>query len=120
MKSPLASETRTRSALPGESCVSQLAQVFSEVTPLRIPVRVTALRKRGRIRKENVVIEFGTASEVLFACALPVEFDDRVRLENSDGSFDVEACVVAVRYHEGRRAVAARFASKVVNWLIQR
>ena len=119
MKSPLESETRTQSALSGESCVSLLAQSFPGVAPLRIPVRLTALRKGGRMRKENVVIEFGTASEVLFASALPLEFDDRVRLENSDGSLDVEASVVAVRYHDGRRAVAARFSTKVVNWLIQ-
>ena len=102
------------------SCVTQLAQFFSGVTPLRIPVQVTARLKGGRMLKENTVIEFGTAGEVLFASALPLEFDDRVRLENADGSLDAEASVVAVRYHEGRGAVAARFSTKVANWIIQR
>ena len=115
-----AMQTATASASGRESGLDQLAQFFSDVMPLRIPVQVTALLKGGRILREGAVIEFGTASEVLFASALPLEFEDRVRLENSDGSFDAEASVVAVRYHEGRRAVAARFSTKVANWIIQR
>jgi hypothetical protein len=106
---------------PGrETGLDQLAQFFSDVTPLRLPVQVTALLKGGRMLKENALIEFGTPREVLFASALPLEFEDRVRLENSDGSLDAEASVVAVRYHEGHRAVAARFSTKVANWIIQR
>jgi hypothetical protein len=115
-----ASESSAGTFASGESCATQLAQFFSEVTPLRIPVQVTALLKGGRMLKENTVIEFGTASEVLFASVLPLEFDDRVRVENADGSLDADASVVAVRYHEGRRAVAARFSTKVTNWIIQR
>jgi hypothetical protein len=103
----------------GESGVNLLAQFFCNVTPLRIPIQVTALLKGGRIMRESVVLEFGTPYEVLFASALPLEFNDRVRLENSDGSLDAEATVVAVRYHEGRRAVAARFITKMANWIIQ-
>jgi hypothetical protein len=106
---------------PGEDTgLEQLAQFFCDVTPMRIPVQVTALLNGGRTLKESALIEFGTAGEVLFASALPLEFEDRVRLENSDGSLDTEACVVAVRYHDGRRAVAARFSTKVANWIIQR
>jgi hypothetical protein len=108
------------SAPGGETGLDQLAQFFADVTPMRIPVQVTALLKGGRMLKESALIEFGTANEVLFASALPLEFEDRVRLENSDGSLDTEACVVAVRYHQGRRSVAARFSTKVANWIIQR
>jgi hypothetical protein len=50
---------------------------------------------------------------------LPLEFEDRVRLVNSDGSFDAQATVVAVRYHGGRKAVAARFVSDVGNWIVK-
>ncbi len=65
------------------------------------------------------MIEFGTAQEVIFASSLPLEFEDRVRLMNSDGSLDARATVVAVRYHEGRKAVAARFLGEVGNWIIK-
>ena len=115
-----ATHTGATSASGAETGLDQLAQFFSDVTPIRIPVQVTARLKGGRMLKERALIEFGTASEVLFASALPLEFDDRLRLENSDGSLDAEAAVVAVRYHQGHRAVAARFSTKVANWIIQR
>ena len=47
-----------------------------------------------------------------------LEFADRIRLQNSDGSLDVEASVVAVQYHDGQIAVAARFDRKVDNWIV--
>jgi hypothetical protein len=56
----------------------------------------------------------------LFASELPLEFDDQVRLENSDGTLQIEARVVAVQYHNGRTAVAARFTQPISNWIIQR
>jgi len=65
------------------------------------------------------VIEFGTPHEVLFACATPLEFADILHLRNSDGSLDAEASVVAVQYHPGSTAVAARFVKSVPNWIIK-
>ncbi len=65
------------------------------------------------------MIEFGTAQEVIFSSSLPLEFEDRVRLCNSDRSLDARATVVAVRYHEGRKAVAVRFLGEVGNWIIK-
>jgi len=56
---------------------------------------------------------------VLFASTLPLEFEDRVRILNSDGSLDAGAKVVAVRYHDGRKAVATRFVGDVGNWIIK-
>jgi len=50
---------------------------------------------------------------------LPLEFEDRVRILNSDGSLDAGATVVAVRYHDGRKAVATRFVGEVGNWIIK-
>jgi hypothetical protein len=69
--------------------------------------------------QEQTVVEFGTVNEVLFSSSLPLEFEDGVRVVNSDGSFDTSAVVVAVRYHEGRKAVAARFVGEVSNWIIK-
>ncbi len=68
---------------------------------------------------ENTAIEFGTSREVLFACSIPLEFADIVRLRNSDGSLDAEASVVAVQYHPGKTIVAARFLREVPNWIVK-
>ena len=68
---------------------------------------------------ENTVIEFGTPQEVLFSSQLPLEFEDKVRLMNQDGSFNAEAKVVAVQFEGGNMAVAARFTGNVSNWIIK-
>lgn len=102
-----------------QTCVEKLAQLFPGASAIRIPVRVTTAGAGRRHLQEQTVIEFGTAHEVLFSSSLPLEFEDRVRLVNSDGSFDARATVVAVRYHGGGKAVAARFVSEVGNWIIK-
>ena len=102
-----------------QTCVEKLAQLFPGASPVRLPVRVVALGTGPRRLEENTVIEFGTAHEVLFASTLPLEFEDQVQIRNSDGSLNACARVVAVRYHEGRKAVAARFVGEVGNWIIK-
>jgi hypothetical protein len=99
--------------------VEKLAQIFPNASAVRIPVRVMTTVAGQRRLQEQTVIEFGTAQEVIFASSLPLEFEDRVRVSNSDGSLDARATVVAVRYHEGRKAVAARFLGEVGNWIIK-
>jgi hypothetical protein len=105
--------------LAGQTCVEKLAQLFPCVSPVRIAVSVATVTTGRRPLQEQTVIEFGTPTEVLFASTLPLEFEDRVRLSNSDGSLDAHAIVVAVRYHDGRKAVAARFVGEVGNWIIK-
>jgi hypothetical protein len=113
-------EVAAISAVAELSCVEKLAQLFPGASPMRIPVRVSTVIQSGRRRlEEQAVIEFGTAHEVLFSSTLPLEFEDQIRLENSEGSLDTRANVVAVRYHGGRKAVAVRFEGKVGNWIIQ-
>jgi hypothetical protein len=112
-------ETGIVSGSADQTCVVKLAQLFPSATPVRIPVRVTTLGTGRRRLQEQTVIEFGTAHEILFASSLPLEFEDHLRVLNSDGSFDARATVVAVRYHEGRKAVAARFLAEVGNWIIK-
>jgi len=103
-----------------QSCVEKLAQLFPNVLAVRIPVRVSTVAINGcRRLDEQTVIEFGTAHEVLFSSTLPLEFEDQVRVENSDGSLDTRATVVAARYHDGCKAVAVRFMSQVGNWIIK-
>jgi hypothetical protein len=102
-----------------ETSLARLAELFPDASPVRIAVQVTALRAGAGNLQENTVIEFGTPREILFASGLPLEFDDKVRVTNSDRSLDATASVVAVQYYDGRKAVAARFLVPVGNWIIQ-
>jgi hypothetical protein len=103
----------------GQTCVEKLAELFPQASPVRIAVCVSAIGVGRRAEQEQTLIEFGTEREVLFASNLPLEFEDRVRLRNSDGSLDARATIVAVRYHSGRKAVAARFEKEVENWIVK-
>jgi hypothetical protein len=101
-----------------ESYVERLARFFPSAIRVRIPVRVRPIAADADTT-ENTVIEFGTANEVLFASALPLEFEDKVHLKSADGSLDTEADVVAVQLNNGKMAVAARFTRKISNWIIK-
>lgn len=104
-----------------ESCVAKLARFFPEAVPVHIPVRVTRMGAKGTATPaENTIIQFGTPQEVLFASGLPLDFEDKIRVENSDGSLETEAEIVALQLHNGDTAVAARFLRDVTNWIIKR
>lgn len=113
------SEAEVATVLREQTCVEKLAQLFPGVSPVRIPVRVIATVAGRSPLQDQTTIEFGTPCEVLFSSTLPLQFEDQVRLMNSDGSLDARATVVAVRYHGGRKAVAARFIDSVENWIIK-
>ena len=102
-----------------ERFVGRLAQFFPGAAPVRVPVQVTGGDIGGVSLTENTVIEYGTAQEVLFASSLPLEFADRLRLRNADGSLESDVYVVALQYQSGRTAVAARFAHPVANWIVK-
>ena len=69
--------------------------------------------------QEATVLEFGGAEHAIFLSTLPLEFDDRVRLEAVEQGRPAEATVVAVQYHKGRKAVAVRFLQGHCNWMTQ-
>jgi hypothetical protein len=112
--------TATARALQPE-LVGRLAKFFPQATPVRIPVMLSRSEGAGKQKSPfaETVIEFGTPHEVLFAIDRPLEFADRVLLESKDGSFRVEASVVAVQYHTNRTVVAARFLKDVPNWIVK-
>lgn len=101
-----------------ETSITKLAKFFRDATPVRIPVRLTREVGDGSAT-ETTVIEFGTPQEVLFTSNLPLQFADRLRVENSDGTLNVQASVVALQHHRGRTAVAARFTHQVGNWIVK-
>jgi hypothetical protein len=102
-----------------EGCVNKLAQFFPRAYPVHIQVKVLASRLGARRFVETAVVEFATSTEALFASTLPVEFNDHVRIEESDGSLIAEASVVAVQYHQNRKAVAVRFLTAPRHWILK-
>lgn len=101
-----------------ESAVGRLARFFPDAAPMRISVTVSR-DGGGDGESENTVIEFGTRSEALFGCRLPLEFADKLQLRNADGSFEAEVWVVALQYHKGQSAVAARFVERIPHWVVK-
>jgi hypothetical protein len=116
---PLSKEAVASARCARESSTAKLARFFPEASPVRIPIRLTRAGGEGNAFTESTVIEFGTPREVLFASTLPLEFADMLRLQNSDGTLDAEASVVALQYTGGRTAVAARFTREVTNWIVK-
>lgn len=112
-------QARGRTRATPERSTAKLAKFFPEASPVRIPVRLTRVGGEGNDCSESTVIEFGTSREVLFASTLPLEFADMLRLQNSDGTLDAEASVVALQYNAGLTAVAARFTHEVANWIVK-
>jgi hypothetical protein len=100
-----------------ENCAEQLARFFPRTTPVRIPVQVTSLRTRNSRLRESTVVEFGARDYAIFLSTLPLEFDDRIRIERDKKGCIAEATVIAVQYHEGRKAVAVRFSEGPCDWV---
>jgi hypothetical protein len=102
-----------------ENCAEKLARFFPSAKGVRIPVEVTALRAGSTHLREATMVEFGGAEHAIFLSTLPLEFDDRVRVEGDRKGRVVEAAVIAVQYHEGRKAVAVRFLNGPCDWMTQ-
>jgi hypothetical protein len=100
-------------------CVAELARFFPGAVPVRIPVQVSKENPGAAATAEQTVIEFGTSAEVLFVSGLPLGFDDTVRMTNLDGSLVIAAKIVAMRFHHGKMAIAARFLEDIANWIIK-
>ena len=101
-------------------CAEQLARFFPGMREVRVPVQVAALRGGGSKLREATVLEFAGAEHAIFLSRLPLEFDDLVRVERDPrGAPTADATVVAVQYHEGRKAVAVKFTQGLCDWMMQ-
>ena len=94
----------------GLSCTEQLARFFHDVVPTGLQAVLELLRGGSRNMREAVVIEFAGPDKAIFNSRLPLEFEDRVQIENDRG-YRVRAKVIAVRYHDGKTAVAVQIVS---------
>ena len=99
-------------------CAEQLARFFPKLPAVRIPVQVIPVRAGQSRLKESAVLEFGTREYAIFLSRLALEFDDRVRLVRDGGGRPAEAAVIALQYHEGRKAVAVRFVEGPCEWMM--
>jgi hypothetical protein len=102
-----------------QSCAERLARFFPRATAVRVPVQITSLRAGSTRLREATVVEFGGSEHAIFLSSLPLEFDDRVRIERDRNGGTADATVIAVQYHEGRKAVAVRFLQGPCAWVTQ-
>ena len=100
-------------------CAQQLARFFPQAGPVRIPVQVTSQRGGKPGLREATLVEFSGTEHAIFLSKLPLEFGDHVRLEATREGRPAEATVVAVQYHEGRKAVAVRFLQGPCDWVVR-
>lgn len=100
-------------------CAEQLARFFPKASRVGLPIQVTALRGGNARLREATVVEFGAPEHAIFLSTLPLEFDDRVRIERHGKRESVDAAVIAVQYHDGRKAVAVRFLQGPCAWVTQ-
>ncbi len=122
--SPVTRQPAMGPVVENETCAVKLAQFFPNTSRIRIPVQVAILRPGAGQLHENTLVEFGAADHAIFASSLPLEFDDRVQLvpigtgqAQTKGGKRTDATVIAVQYHEGRKAVAVRFLSGHCTWV---
>jgi hypothetical protein len=99
-------------------CTEQLARFFPKLPQVRITVHVVP-RRAGQVRApEATQVEYGTRDYAIFLTRLALEFDDRVQLVRDGGGRPAEAAVIALQYHEGRKAVAVRFLDGPCEWMM--
>ena len=101
----------------GESCAEQLAKFFRGIAPVEIPASVSASRRGNGQLQEAVVLKFCGREYAIFRSALPLEYNDAVKLAARGIAGQMDARVVAVQYHEGLKAVAVRFESGPCQWV---
>jgi hypothetical protein len=99
-------------------CARQLARFFPKSACVRIAVQVTVLSSNTKLR-EATVIEHFEPEHAIFLSNLPLEFQDRVKLERDSRGNAKHAAVIAVQYHGGRKAVAVRFLDGPCNWVME-
>jgi hypothetical protein len=102
-----------------EGCAERLARFFPRANAVQVPVRITTLRAGNARLREATVVEFGGLEHAIFLSSLPLEFDDKVRIERERNGGTADAKVIAVQYHEGRKAVAVRFLQGPCAWVTQ-
>jgi hypothetical protein len=99
-------------------CTKLLARFFPQLPQVGIPVQVIS-RRPGQVKSlEATRVEYGTREFAIFLTRLALEFHDRVQLVRDGGGRPAEAAVIALQYHDGRKAVAVRFIDGSCDWMM--
>ena len=98
-------------------CTDLLARFFPDTKPVRVRATLMPLRSSSGKFRESVLLEFASAERAIFSSTLPLEFADRVRLQNAQGGGQSDATVVAVQYHDGCKAIAVQFTAGPCDWV---
>lgn len=102
----------------GTECVVELARFFPGAQTLQVPVKISKAGNAAAM--EETVIESGTATEILFASELALDFDEIVQVRSVDGAINTTAKIVAMRFYRGKMAIAAQFQEeKVAGWVVK-
>jgi hypothetical protein len=85
----------------------------------RVAIRaILKLQSRGAKNvQESVLVEFASIENAVFSSTLPLDFADLVQLQHEESNTGSEARVVAVQYHDGRKAVAVQFVNPQLSWV---
>jgi hypothetical protein len=103
-----------------ENCAEQLAHFFPETAAVRVPVQVTPCGVGGTRLRESTVLEYASTEHAIFVSTLPLEFADRVKVQAGNNKARMEeGSVVAVQYHDGRKAIAVRFLRGQCHWVTE-
>src|SRR5258707_4042498 len=101
-------------------CAEQRTRFFTGMAEVRVPVQVAAIRGGGSKLREATVLEFAASQHAIFLSRLPLEFDDHVCVERDPrGAPTADATVVAVEYHQGRKAVGGKITQGLGDWMMQ-
>lgn len=94
----------------------QLAKFFPHVRRFDMPAVVEVQQARSGGMRHVVSVEFASAEFAIFTSALPLEFEDRIVMENDRGQA-VKAKVVAVQYNEGVNGIAVQILDGPFSWM---
>jgi len=101
---------------PEPGCAEELARFFPEVKRVCLPAFLSPVRSGAGGVREPVLVEFAGAGKAIFSSALPLEFEDRVRLENGNDQ-ELDAKVIAVQYRDGKTVVAVHLLHDQDSWV---
>jgi len=87
---------------------------------VRVPVQVMPGGAGETRLRESTVLEYASAEHAIFVSTLPLEFADRVKVRGGSNKARMEeGTVVAVQYHDGRKAIAVRFLRGQCHWVTE-
>ena len=109
--------TTSRATLETSNGTEQLARFFPGVERVEVRAILSPGNSKAGTVEESVLVEYANPEHAIFYANLPLEFDDLIQLQLGKGTGRTAAKVIAVQYHQGRKAVAVQFANAQGSWV---